>query len=427
MQLSKRLAFFAGLPYFWPKARSFRAQPHFSWLDLVRIRFRAARNMKDRQLNRRNMIKSSAAIAALAFAQYPLSLFGGPGPEEGGVLLPFLDPQPDVKHQTRWAELTDWHTQSDDLYVVKHYNVPTLKAEDHVLEVSGLVKKPRNFTLAEIKARKKKTVTATLECGGNGAGAGFMGAIGNVRWTGTPLADLLDECGPLKRGIEVVFFGADEKIEKIRDKDYLQNFARSLHINDARREDLLLCYEMNGEPLGKEHGFPLRLVVPGWFGISWVKWLNRIEVLDRRYMSKYMAQEYVTLRGEERPDKTIWRLTSVGPMDVKSIIARAVKLPNGVIRLTGAAWGDGTPIQSVEVKIDNGPWMPAKIDRSPRDRYTWRFFSFDWKNPSPGEHQIVSRATDAEGRVQPAQEDPAIVLKKTYWEANQQWPRKLKI
>jgi DMSO/TMAO reductase YedYZ molybdopterin-dependent catalytic subunit len=169
------------------------------------------------------------------------------------------------------------------------------------------------------------------------------------------------------------------------------------------------------------------LIVPGWFGISWVKWLNRIEVLDRRYMSKYMAQEYVTLRGEERGDKTIWRLTSVGPMNVKSIIARALRLRDGTIRLTGAAWGDGTPLKAVEVKIDDGPWMPARIDRSPRDKYTWRFFSFDWAQPGPGEHTVVSRAIDEEGRVQPDKDDPQIKLKETYWEASQQWPRKIKV
>jgi DMSO/TMAO reductase YedYZ molybdopterin-dependent catalytic subunit len=343
------------------------------------------------------------------------------------VLIPFLDAQPPVKRQTRWQDLTDWHTKTEDLYVVSHYNTPVLKGNEHVLEISGLVRKPTRLTLNEIRARKRKTITATLECGGNGLGPGFMGAIGNVRWTGTPLADLLRDCGPLKRAIEVVFFGSDQRIEKIRDNEYPQNFARSLHITDAHRDDILLCYELNGEPLTKEHGFPLRLVVPGWFGISWVKWLNRIELLDRRYMSKYMAQEYVTLRGEERPDQTIWRLTSVGPMDVKSIIARAVKLPDKTIRLTGATWGDGTPIRKVEVKIDNGPWMPATIDRSPREKYTWRFFSFDWKNPEPGEHQVVSRATDEEGRVQPAADDPAIKLKKTYWEANQQWPRKISV
>ena len=380
-----------------------------------------------RGVTRRDMIKGSVAVAAVAFAQYPLSLFGGPEAEEGGVLIPFLDVQPTSRKQTRWQDLTSWYTKSEDLYVVSHYKVPTLKAEDHSLEISGLVRKPKKLTLADIKARKRKTVTATLECGGNGLGVGFMGAIGNMKWTGTPLADLLDDCAPLKRGIEVVFFGADEQTEKIRDKDYPQNFARSLHINDAMRDEILLCYEMNGEPLTKEHGFPLRLVVPGWFGISWVKWLNRIEVIDRRYMSKYMAQEYVTLRGEERGEKTIWRLTSVGPMDVKSIIARAMKLKDGTVRLTGAAWGDGTPIKTVEVKIDDGSWQSARIDRSPKDKYTWRFFSFDWKTPAAGEHKVVSRAIDEEGRVQPSADDQEIKLKRTYWEANQQWPRKIRI
>ena len=386
--------------------------------------------MNATRLNRRDMIKASVATAALAFTQYPLALFGGPEAEAGGVLIPFLDPQPNVKRQTRWAELTNWRTKSEDLYVVSHYNTPTLRAEDHTLEISGLVRKGRTLTLADLKKRKRKTVTATLECGGNGMASGFMGAIGNVQWTGTPLADLLDECAPLKRGIEVVFFGADEKTEKIRDKDYPQNMARSLHINDARRDVVLLCYEMNGEPLTKDHGFPLRLVAPGWFGISWTKWLTRIEVLDRRYMSKYMASEYVTLKGEERGDKTIWRLTSVGPMNVKSIIARAVKLPAGPVRLTGAAWGDGTPIKTVEVKIDDGPWQAAKIDRTPKDKYTWRFFSFDWKNPAPGEHRIVSRATDEEGRVQPEPEPDSAdrrKWKKTNWEWNEQWPWKVRI
>ncbi len=385
--------------------------------------------MKHREqagMTRREMIKGTMAATALAFTQYPLSLFGGPEIDEG-VLIPFLDVQPGGRNQTRWQDLTNWYTKSEDLYVVSHYKVPTLKAEDHVLEVSGLVRKPVKLTLDQIKARKRRTSTATLECGGNGNGPGFMGAIGNMKWTGRRLADLLDECAPLKRGIEVVFFGADEQTEKIRGNDYPQNFARSLHINDAMRDDLLLCYEMNGAPLTKEHGFPLRLVVPGWFGISWVKWLNRIEVIDRRYMSKYMAQEYVTLRGEERADKKIWRLTSVGPMDLKSIIARAVQMKDGTVRLTGAAWGDGTPIKTVEVKIDDGPWQPAKIDRTPKDKYTWRFFSFDWRKPEPGEHKVVSRAIDEEGRLQPSAEDPEIKLKKTYWEANQQWPRKIKI
>lgn len=184
---------------------------------------------------------------------------------------------------------------------------------------------------------------------------------------------------------------------------------------------------MNGEPLAKGHGAPLRLVVPGWFGIAWVKWLNRVEVLDRRLMTKYMAREYVTLRGEERGDKTIWRETSVGPMNVKSIVARAVRLPNGDVRLTGAAWTDGTPLKAVELKIDDGKWAAVTLDKKQTAEHAWTFWSHDWKKPAEGEHTLVSRATDTEGRVQPAEDEPAIKLKKTYWEANQQHPRKIRI
>ena len=255
----------------------------------------------------------------------------------------------------------------------------------------------------------------------------LMGAIGNVEWIGTPLAPLLEECGPLKRGIEVVFFGGDEKIEKVREKDYLQNFTRSLHVSDALRDEVLLCWEMNGEPLTQGHGAPVRLVVPGWFGIAWVKWLHRIEVMDHRYMSKYMAREYVTLRGDERGGKTVWHETSVGPINTKSIIARAARLPAGPVRLTGAAWTDGTPLERVEVRIDDGPWRPATLSKKPRARYAWRFFEFEWTKPEPGEHLVVSRAIDAEGRIQPPASDPSIRLKKTYWEASQQWPRRIRI
>src|SRR3954468_2913291 len=218
-------------------------------------------------ISRRAMLKGGVSAAALLFAQYPLSLFGGPMMDEG-VLIQFLDVQPTTRKSTKWEDLTNWITKNENLYVVSHYGEATTNAATHTLEVSGLVKKPKTLTLDEIKKRRRKTVTATLECGGNGASPAFMGAIGNVRWTGTPLIDLLHDCEPMKRAIEVVFFGADQKTEKIRDDDYPQNFARSLHINDTRRDDILLAYEMNGEPLTPEHGAPLRLIVPGWFGIA---------------------------------------------------------------------------------------------------------------------------------------------------------------
>jgi DMSO/TMAO reductase YedYZ molybdopterin-dependent catalytic subunit len=381
-------------------------------------------------LSRRAMLRGSAALAALALAHFPLARFGFADSEEGATLLPFLDPQPaDPKRpMLRWQDLEKWLTPTDDVFAVSHYGTASVDADSWRLEVTGLVKKPRTLSLEEIKSRPRREVVATLECSGNGSAPTFLGAVANARWAGTPLAPILKECAPLKRAIEVVFFGADEKTETIREKKYLQNFARSLALADALADEVLLAYEMDGRPLAKEHGAPVRLVVPGWFGIAWVKWLSRIELLDRRYMNRFMARDYVTIRGEEKDGHTVWRETSVGPIDVKSIIARAVRLKDGTVRLTGAAWTDGTRLEKVEVRVDDGPWQGAELEPQPEKApFGWTFFRYDWKDAKPGEHTVVSRAADAEGRVQPAAEDQAIRLKRTYWEANQQYPRKLKV
>ena len=381
---------------------------------------------KNQLISRRDMIRRSAALAALAWAPPSFSAVGLEDRSSEGTLIPFLDPQQTGKG-LRWEQLQSWVTPNDELFSVSHYNTPEIALEKWQLEISGLVKKPLALSLAEIQGRKRKSVTATLECSGNSSSPSFAGAIGNVTWTGTPLAPLLKECAPQHRAIEAVFFGGDEKVEKIRDKEYRQHFARSLALPDAERGNILLAYEMNGRPLEKSHGAPLRLIVPGWFGIAWVKWLTRIELLDRRYMSKFMAREYVTIRGEEHGGQTIWRETSVGPMDVKSVIARAVRRNDGSVRFTGAAWTDGTPLKRMEVKIDDGLWQTAKLETKAFGDYSWTFFHYDWKGASPGEHTVVSRAVDMDGRVQPSADDPEIKLKRTYWEANQQWPRKLRI
>lgn len=393
---------------------------------MTSIRSVANPRLTKTQLTRRDLLKGGTALSVLAFLDLPASVFGLSADEEKATPLPFLDPQPDGK-MLKWEKLESWITPNESVFAVSHYGTPTVAPESYKLEISGLVEKPATFTLEEIKKRRKKQVIATLECSGNSSSPGFSGAIGNVRWTGTPLAPLLKEALPLKRAIEVVFFGADEKIEKIREKEYLQNFARGLSLNDALRDDVILAWEMNGEPLTRQHGAPLRLIVPGWFGIAWVKWLSRIELLDRRYMSKYMAREYVTIRGEERNGRTIWRETSVGPIDVKSVTARALRLSDGVVRFHGAAWTDGTPLKTVEVKIDQGDWRPARIDKTQQSRYAWSFWRYDWKEAGPGEHTVVSRAIDADGRVQPAASDPEIALKRTYWEANQQVARRFRL
>ena len=173
-----------------------------------------------------------------------------------------------------------------------------------------------------------------------------------------------------------------------------QNFARSMSLADAMSPDNLLCYEMNGAPLPQAHGFPLRLIAPGWFGIANVKWLTRIEVRPSRYMGRFMARDYVTIREEQRDGERLWVETSVGRALLKSVPAKVTR-SDGQHRIVGAAWG--APIARVEVRIDDGPWLPATIDRSEEAEFAWKVWSLDWPDASPGEHAITSRASTARG------------------------------
>ena len=382
-----------------------------------------------RPSRRRVMRQGFYGAAAVALCRFPFAAFGA---EEaaGDQVIPFLDPQPldGGKATLHWDELKDWITPMDQFFGVQHYGIPPAVAGKFSLEFTGLMGKPKSLSLDEIKKLPRKEITATLECSGNGASDKFMGAIGNATWAGTPLAPLLKSCDLSPETIEIAFWGADHKSEKIRDNDYEQNFARALSLPDAMRDDVLLAYEMNGKPLTLGHGAPVRLIVPGWYGIAWVKWLNRIEARDHRLMNRFMARDYVTIRGEALPNgQTAWKESSVGPMNLKSIVAKVVRRQGGDLTIMGAAWAGLTPLRTVDVKVDDGTWVAAKIDDSHQEPYTWRFWTLELKTPEAGEHSLVSRAIDAQGNVQPAADDPAIRLKKTYWEANQQWPRKIKI
>ncbi len=380
-------------------------------------------------LNRRETLKGGLAAAALALSPAPLRLLAAGLPADPGVLLPFLDRQPATPERpmVQWEELTEWMTPFENFFSVSHYGAAKVDADKWRLEITGLVRQSKSFSLDDLKSRRRKEVTATLECSGNGSAPTFMGAVGNTRWAGTPLAPLLRECGLRRDGIEIVFFGADEKVETIKGGEYPQNFARSLSVTDALQDKIILAYEMNGKPLQPGHGFPLRLIVPGWYGVAWVKWLKRIEVQDRRFMGRFMARDYVTIRGEERPDCTVWRETSVTRLNVKSLVARVVRRPDRALSVTGAAWTDGAPLKSVELKIDDGPWLATRIDPHRQSPYAWSFWNYVWKDPPAGEHVLVSRATDIHGVLQPSADDPVIKLKKTYYEASQQYPRRIKI
>jgi Oxidoreductase molybdopterin binding domain len=206
--------------------------------------------------------------------------------------------------------------------------------------------------------------------------------------------------------IEVVFVGSDAGEDGVRQIKMQQNFARSMSVADAMNPNHLPCYEMDGEPLPQPHGFPLRLIVPGWYGIANVKWPRRIEVRDTRFMGRFMGRDYVTIREEQRDGESAWMKTSVGRALLKSVPARVTR-ENGQYRIIGAAWG--APIQGVEGEIDGGPWVLATIDRSEDAEFAWKSWSLEWQNPFPGEHTIVSRAIDAMGHIQPAIPQPSAL------------------
>jgi DMSO/TMAO reductase YedYZ molybdopterin-dependent catalytic subunit len=288
-----------------------------------------------------------------------------------------------------------------------------------------------------------------LECSGNTSADFFIGGIGNARWAGARLAPLLESVDIVDEGREVVFWGADSGQETIRDNTGILNggqsgsvqpdntqgldltiteyFARSMSIRDAMNRDNLLCYEMNGGPLPPEHGFPVRLIAPGWFGVANVKWLNRIEVMDHRYAGKFMARDYVSIREERRDDQTVWTFTTVSRERLKSAPAKVTRQQNRYT-ITGAAWG--APIARVEVQIDNGAWMPTTLDTFQLDRsnrFAWRLWTFNWGTPGPGEHQIRSRSFDVDGNMQATPTDAVITNRRTFWESSGQITRRVVI
>jgi DMSO/TMAO reductase YedYZ molybdopterin-dependent catalytic subunit len=185
---------------------------------------------------------------------------------------------------------------------------------------------------------------------------------------------------------------------------------------------------MNGDPLPPEHGFPLRLIAPGWYGIANVKWLTRIEVVNRRYAGQFMAREYVSIREEQRNGETVWTFSTVRHDRLKSAPAKVTR--HGTrYTIWGAAWG--APIAAVQVRVDDGPWIWAKLlgrhSRKPSSGFAWRFWGLPWGTPASGEHSITSRAFDVRGNVQPAPDDPFLASRRTFWESNGQITRRVAI
>jgi DMSO/TMAO reductase YedYZ molybdopterin-dependent catalytic subunit len=336
-----------------------------------------------------------------------------PRPQHSGLIVRQKSP---LNLEYPFSALSDWLTPTDQFFVRNHFAVPRFDATTWRLTIDGAVNRPLALSLAELKRLPSRTLTAAVECAGNGrvfyepAREGLQwqsGAVGNAAWTGVPLAELIDRAGARKDAVEVVLIGADRGIVDGGKKTASPGevaFARSLPFAKARAEGTLLAYAMNDEPLTSEHGCPLRAVVPGWFGMAWVKWLAAIRIVDRPFLGYWQGRDYF------RWDRSLGEpnLVPLSTMQVKAQIARPVQgaqLSVGArTRIFGAAWSGEAGIREGQVSTNEGDaWQPARL-LAPEIPYAWRLWEYFWTPPEPGRYRLRCRAIDTMGNVQPKEQ-----------------------
>lgn len=309
-------------------------------------------------------------------------------------------------------------TPNDRFFVRSHFpSLPPLEARSWRLRVEGAVDRPYEIGYDDLLKMPSRTLAATIECAGNGRiflspkARGLqweMGAVGTAEWTGTPLAGVLERAGVQKGAVEVVLEGADtgEITEEPKSPGKI-SFSRSIPLAKALQPEVLLAYRMNGKDLTPSHGFPVRAVVPGWYGMASVKWLVRVIVTDRPFTGYFQTADYAYwARRDGLPAQRI----PVGEVEVKAQIARPARheaIPAGTVyRVHGTAWGGESEVVQVELSADGGHTWEAAEWRSARLPYSWRLWEYAWRTPDkPGNMLLMARATDAQGHTQPMERD----------------------
>ena len=383
------------------------------------------------QSTRRDILKGTLALAGLGLVGVPDWVL--PALAQGETVVPFTDlPEKIVLAPAADRRIIDIRTingpftPADQFFTTQHYGHPEVDPATFRLKVSGLVERPKALSLDELRKMGGKELIAGFECSGNRRP--LQGLSSNGRWTGVPLRTVLEQAGLKAQAREVVFFGADRGEEEVefRTQKYKveQQYGRSLPRDIALSPEPFLAYALNGEPLTRHQGSPLRLIVPGWYGAPNVKWLSEIHAQEDQYLGKFQARWYRTLKGEMVNGEMKWTETAITRMHLKSFIAR-VTADGSKHKVMGVILNDGTPIKSVEVKVDDGPWQAAALDPSTKAKYSWKLFTYTWTGATPGEHTLVSRVTDVTGAVQPTAEE--LETKKTFLEDNSQHPRKVMI
>jgi DMSO/TMAO reductase YedYZ molybdopterin-dependent catalytic subunit len=291
-------------------------------------------------------------------------------------------------------------------YCLIHFDIPALAPPAWRLAVDGLVDRPLQLSLEALRTMPVRTLRVTMECAGNGRAQvsprypsipWVEEAVSTADWTGVPLAAVLREAGVHPSAKEIVFWGADRGI----DRGVEHAFARSLAPADAVQEDVLLAYAMNGAPLPPQHGYPLRLVVPRWYGMASVKWLERIEATDRAFDGVQQAHSYHFRRQADEPGVPCRHLrvnSLLVPPGIPDFYTRARVQTAGRVEIRGRAWSGEAPIARVELAVD-GDWRAATLQPA-SSPHAWQAWQAVW-DAVPGEHELACRATDTAGNVQP--------------------------
>ena len=380
-----------------------------------------------KQTSRRDVLKGSLAVAGLGVLGVPE--WALPALAQGETLIPFTD-LPDTITLERTPdrriidvrEIDGVFTPRNQFFTTQHYGHPAVDGSSYRLRVSGLVDDSLELSLDDLRGMESRELVFGFECSGNRGP--LNGLSSNGRWTGVSLRTVLERAGVQDAAREFVFFGADHGPEEVefRGRTYNvdQQYGRSLQRDMALSQEPLLAYALNGEPLTAHQGFPLRLLVPGWYGAPNVKFLSEIHVQEDQYLGKFQARWYRTLKGEMVNGEMKWKETAITRMRLKSFVAR-VTTNGSRHQVFGVVLNDGTPLRSVEVKVDDGGWQQATIDPATSERYSWKFFTWDWQGASAGEHTIVSRVTDVNGEVQPTEDE--LGVKQTFLEHNAQLGR----
>lgn len=316
-----------------------------------------------------------------------------------------------------FSSLNSAITPTEQFFIRSHFPVPKLNPQTYRLKVDGHIDRPLEITYDELLKMPSTQVTMTLECAGNSriflspkvSGLQWeLGAVSNAEWVGVSLSEVLNRVGVKPGTVEIILEGADSgEIKKEPASPGKITYARSIPLAKAFEKEVLLAYQMNGEPLPASHGFPLRAIVPGWYGMASVKWLNRISISNVPFRGYWQTLDYTYW--ETRNGLPI-ELLPVSEIEVKAEIARPglheVLPANSVYRMHGAAWTGESEVNKVEVSTDGGKTWSATQLLGSSTKYAWRLWEFHWRTPAePGRYTIMARATDARGRTQPMVRD----------------------